>query len=101
MLFKCLRKFFKRAIAWNRSNGRSGHHSLANQSVGKFEHSMDQAALFRTKMSTIARNVDELTQLGFCIARSMFWRWLEADESDRAVTSPVESSYGPLKHAVK
>src|SRR5688500_15696834 len=99
MLFKRFRQLLKCTIAGNRSNGRSGHHSLANQSIGKLEDSMDQAALFRTKVSTIARNVDELTQLGFCIARSVFWRWLEADESDRAVTSPVESSYGPLKHA--
>src|SRR5688572_3345146 len=101
MLFKCLGQLLKRAIAGNSGNGCSRHHSLAHKSVGKLEDSMDQAAFFRTKMTAVARNVDKLPQLGFCITGSMFRRWVKAEESDRSATSPVESTYGPLKHSVE
>ena len=46
VLFESLCQFIKCAIAGNCSDGCSGHHSLAHESVGKLEDPMYQATLF-------------------------------------------------------
>src|SRR5688572_4160463 len=100
MLFKRFGQFLKRAIVRNGSNGCSWHHSLSHECVGKLEDPMNQPALFRTKMPAVPRNVDQLPQFGFGIARGVFRRCLETEEPHRAGAGPVERAYGPLKYAI-
>src|SRR5215217_329494 len=101
MLVKSFRDLFEIASTRNRSHFGARHHRLAHNGVRKLEHTMYQAALFRSQVSTLARNIDESTQLFFRVGRSVFGTRIDSDELNRAHACPVEGADWPTKNAIK
>ena len=62
---------------------------------------MNQPPLFGTQVPAFTREIDKLSKLGFGVARGMFRRRLQTEQTDSARTGPVEGPDGPLKHSVK
>src|SRR5678815_3977165 len=62
---------------------------------------MDQTSLFSAQVTTLARLVDELSQLFFRVGRRVFRRRLNPDELNSADAGPIRRTYRQTENAIE
>src|ERR1041385_1788808 len=62
---------------------------------------MDQLLFFRLEITTLARDVDQMSQFTFRVNRSVLAARMQSEEAHYARAGPVEQPYGPLKDFVE
>src|SRR5690349_15928452 len=101
MLVKRFRNLLEIAGARDRGHFRARHHCLTNDCVRKLKHAMDQATFFGAQETTLARLIDEPSQLFFRVSRRVLSCRLDADELHRAHAGPVKCTYWQTENAIE
>src|SRR4030095_8905301 len=79
----------------------SWHHRFAHVHIRELKYSLDQLTFSRFDMSTLLRDVDQVTQLVFGINGSMFPRRLSSKQAHSSYPCPIKKPYWPTKGLIE